>query len=257
MKITSNASVKETQEVLLYLFKEVKTILEANNIPYYPIYGTLLGTVRHQGFIPWDDDLDICVDKKYYKKAITLLKEKLPDTILVHNKETDPIYWLPFTKIRYKSSKTTCLEWLEDNSFIHTGISMDIYRCWKEEKWSPSLAKKIAVKETLGRIDNPVNKHSFVGRFLRKIKYTCLYFFYLFLHLLSEKKAMYCLDPVSMSKPLYPEDMEAAIPASFEGMTVTIPKGYDRILSDEYGNYMTLPPEDRRQQLYSKVEIYE
>lgn len=256
MKATFDASVKETQKVLLNLFKEVKLVLESNNIPYYLIYGSLLGAVRHKGFIPWDDDLDLCIDKKYYEIAISLLKDKLPETILVHNKETDPIYWLPFTKIRYKNSKTTCLAWPEDNSFIHTGISLDIYRYWKEERWSVSLKKVIATKETLCRISNPVNKFSKLGIVLRKLKYTFLLFKYIVLHAIAKKKSMYCLDPISMSKPIYPEDIEDMVFIDFEDVQAPIPKGYDRILRDEYGAYMSLPPENERQRLYSRVEIY-
>ncbi|HUH45134.1 MAG TPA: LicD family protein [Treponemataceae bacterium] len=256
MKATSKASVKETQAILLYLFKEVKAIFEKNNIPYFFIYGSLLGAVRHNGFIPWDDDLDICVDKKHYEKAIQLLKENLPKTIFVHNKDSDPIYWLPFTKIRYKNSKTTCLTWPEDNAFIHTGICLDIYRYWKEKKWSPALAKCIAIGETLKRIDNSFYNYSFFGKFTRKIKHSLRYVFYFLLHCFSLKKSMYCLDPISMTKPLHPEDMEDKKTISFEGLDVPIPLGYDRILKDEYGDYMTLPPEDKRQQLYTNVEIY-
>ncbi len=59
-----------------------------------------------------------------------------------------------------------------------------------------------------------------------------------------------------MTKPLHPEDMEDKKTISFEGLDVPIPLGYDRILKDEYGDYMTLPPEDKRQQLYTNVEIY-
>ena len=69
-------NIKEIQEEELNILKETIKFLDHNNIKYYIFYGTLLGAVRHQGFIPWDDDIDIAIPRPEYEKLIKILKEK-------------------------------------------------------------------------------------------------------------------------------------------------------------------------------------
>ena len=61
-------NIEEVHDVLLNIAKAFITICDNNNIPYYMGYGTLLGAIRHKGFIPWDDDMDFCVPRPYYQK---------------------------------------------------------------------------------------------------------------------------------------------------------------------------------------------
>ena len=68
--------IKEIQKEELNILKETIKFLNKNNIKYYIFYGTLLGAVRHQGFIPWDNDIDIAIPRPEYEKLINILKEK-------------------------------------------------------------------------------------------------------------------------------------------------------------------------------------
>ena len=71
-------NIEEVHDVLLNIAKAFITICDNNNIPYYMGYGTLLGAIRHKGFIPWDDDMDFCVPRPYYQKLIRHLEKELP-----------------------------------------------------------------------------------------------------------------------------------------------------------------------------------
>ena len=66
------------QAVLFEILKEIKVICEKHNLKYFLAYGTLLGAVRHQGFIPWDDDVDIVMYRDEYEKFLKIAKSELP-----------------------------------------------------------------------------------------------------------------------------------------------------------------------------------
>ena len=70
--------IKETQACLLNIAKEFDRICTKHNIPYYMIFGTMIGAIRHKGFIPWDDDMDFGVPIEYYKQLEAILEIELP-----------------------------------------------------------------------------------------------------------------------------------------------------------------------------------
>ena len=85
----------ELQERLLEMLKWFHNFCEQNNLQYYAIGGTLLGAVRHQGFIPWDDDIDVGMPRKDYEKFISLTFEKQFGNFFVEslkNKNNDYIW---------------------------------------------------------------------------------------------------------------------------------------------------------------------
>jgi lipopolysaccharide cholinephosphotransferase len=114
----------ELQEVILEIFKVVADICERHQIPYFAIGGTCLGAVRHHGFIPWDDDLDIGLLREDYLRLLPLLRKELPEQCMVHDKECDKDYPYLYAKVRDKYSGIE-----EDYIFKtqHTGCFIDIF----------------------------------------------------------------------------------------------------------------------------------
>lgn len=81
--VGKSISIRESQIRLLRIAEYFKTVCEENGIPYYMLGGTMLGAIRHNGFIPWDDDMDFGVPIEYYERLRDLLKTDLPDNIRV------------------------------------------------------------------------------------------------------------------------------------------------------------------------------
>ena len=99
-------TIRTVQKELYKILKEIDRICEKNNIDYYLIGGTCLGAVRHKGFIPWDDDADIGMSRKDYKKFIEALKKDLSNEFTFHCYEEDKKYLVtwPAMKIRKKDT---------------------------------------------------------------------------------------------------------------------------------------------------------
>lgn len=118
-----NNSIREAQMIMLEILKEVHRICEENNIKYWLGSGTLLGAVRHGGFIPWDDDLDICMLREDYDKFIDVAKTQLTEKYFLQNYDTDPLTQSTYLKVRDRNSILK----MNDREKGHIGIFIDIF----------------------------------------------------------------------------------------------------------------------------------
>ena len=100
--------IRPLQLRILDILIAVQKVCEEHELRYYIIAGTLLGAVRHKGFIPWDDDLDIAMPRKDYDLLMAHAKEWMPEPFEIVAYETDKQYPLPFAKIQ--DASTTLIE---------------------------------------------------------------------------------------------------------------------------------------------------
>ena len=102
------AMVKEAWGAQLEVLSVIDSICKKHNIPYWADWGTLLGAVRHGGFIPWDDDLDISMKRKDYEYFMKIAKNELPEGFCVINYATHEDFWLFLGRII--NTKKACFE---------------------------------------------------------------------------------------------------------------------------------------------------
>ena len=125
--------LEKLQQVELEILSEVVRVCTENNLQYYLTGGTLLGAIRHKGFIPWDDDIDIAMPRKDYEKFIKCCKSQLDNKYYLHHITTDKNYWLLFAKIRKKNTYVD--EFVTRNiKSDYKGISIDIFPLDNAEK---------------------------------------------------------------------------------------------------------------------------
>lgn len=120
----TDQDVKDIQGELLEIMKEIDAFCTEHHITYFACGGTCLGTVRHQGFIPWDDDMDICMPRRDYEKFIHYFSLKCSDKYWIQNIRKDSKYDLNFSKIRKKGTR---FEEIFDPDPEKTGLFIDIY----------------------------------------------------------------------------------------------------------------------------------
>lgn len=117
---------RKLQLVILDMAKEILSLCEEYHIPYSLNGGTLLGAVRHKGFIPWDDDLDLCMCRKDYERFLVLCKKKLdPNKYYIQTPDVEKQYGFAFAKIRLLG--TEIIEDFSKNVPVQNGIFIDIF----------------------------------------------------------------------------------------------------------------------------------
>lgn len=210
---------------MLEILDTVVAIFERNGIAYWLDGGTLLGAVRHGGFIPWDDDIDIDVPTSHYKQALEALRKELPADMLIQKEG-----WIK-VRDRFSVIEEKGTEHLE-----HRGIFIDIFE-----------AKSIGAQEhkLKSTIDIAIRRFRRQGRsILRRMMQLLYHFsgvFFIF-----EKKSLFMTDdlfvrwafPLSLLSPL------GSI--TFEGKDYKAPNDVDKYLKIHYGDYMRIPKvEDR------------
>lgn len=117
--------LKELQKVQIEILTLIDQICNENNLRYSLYAGTLLGAVRHEGFIPWDDDLDVCMPREDYDRFIEIWNKNPQEGYLLQNKENTPRFTQSFSKIR--KDHTTFLQYEFERDAYHTGIFVDIF----------------------------------------------------------------------------------------------------------------------------------
>lgn len=248
--------LKRVQQRLLEMAVTIRDILESHEIPYFITYGTLLGAVRHNGFIPWDDDFDFYLFDDSYDDAMNVLSQELPSNMFLEYKDSELNYFHDWAHVKDINSRTECELFPQDGLYKHQGISIDLYRTKliyeKEEivfrlskhksylkrRFEVGFISKDVFEFRLQEIDGKLNE-------AKKELDRCdnlgreMYGFYLI-----------------YNDRLFLDEMFPLKKYQFENTEFFGPQNADALLSRCYGNYMQLPPIDKRHPHYSSVEFY-
>ena len=252
----NRTTLSEVHGVLLEMLKTLAAFCEANGLRYYLYCGTLLGAVRHKGFIPWDDDVDIVMPLKDYRRFIRLARRGYPGGFEVETLANSVGSSVPWVKI-YKPG-TTMLVRSEAAYETNWGIHLDIYPMSGGPS-SPRLAslqKKLimAAKGLLrlelnaatgnwGREHIPLKKKmQKVPRLIRWAAARC--FLRLALRPPEKSRRAGSVDAAEFCLKYDRTWWDRTAKAEFEDTSFVIPAEYDKILTVMYGDYMTPPPRD-------------
>lgn len=243
--------VKRIQSRLLEMAVSVRDILEKQNIPYFLAYGSLLGAVRHQGFIPWDDDFDLYLFDDSYEEAMTVLKKELPEDMFLEYWDSEPKYFHAWAHVKDVHSRTECESYPQDGHYEHQGISLDLYRI-KEMPFSSveeyRLTESIAYldrRKDKGLIDLEDYEHKMKPLLEKKQHiHHSNDLHQVFATILPALETIEVFDLLPLKKYLF-EDYE------FYG-----PANADSFLTQRYGDYMKLPPVELQRPHYSSVLFF-
>lgn len=254
-------STRQQQELMLDIMKSIHKFFETNGLRYTMIYGTLLGAVRHQGFIPWDNDMDIGVPRPDYDKMLALLDNgKCIGTHLYHlHYGNDDNYHYQITRIC--DDRTIVKPPYIRDTPKRMGLWVDIFPIDGVPAMSPIgilrrsrlfINKKIQIADIYalrsGRTDignrignlvcaifpNPKKRNQTIDAILRKTPF--------------ESSAMVAdmEDRDEHYAIMTRDDFDQAVLMNFESEKFYAPKNWQKYLEDYYGDYMTLPPEKDR-----------
>ncbi len=256
-------TLREIQLLCLDMLREVDKICKAENIQYFLSGGTLLGAVRHQGFIPWDDDIDIMMPRPDYERFCRVAPDYLPRRYLLATPWTLKSYGMPWARIwdmntnmrpsrtQKVATKTLFLdvlpiEGLPDGTFRSELFYKKIrahdilLKCARRKDLFPDERYK-ALKRVLMVICGVRSPNSWAKGLDRAARRRSFYV---------SKYAGVCLVTHYASRERMPAEVfRGSVSVTFEGETYPAPIGYATYLSGLYGDYMKLPPEDQR---YSK-----
>ncbi|SCY04141.1 lipopolysaccharide cholinephosphotransferase [Lachnospiraceae bacterium XBB2008] len=123
-----STKIKKVWYTQLELFKEFKDFCQKYNLRFFADYGTLLGAVRHKGFIPWDDDMDFTMFRPDYQRMLELAPEYFQSTVYFQNYHSESGASLVYNFSRLRDERTTCLgKGLNETVNDHPGIFIDIF----------------------------------------------------------------------------------------------------------------------------------
>ena len=241
------------QKALYTLLGEFDRVCKQLNIPYVLFAGTLLGAVRHKGFIPWDDDLDIMMMRSDYDRFLNEAGSVLDNGRFYLQKEFSEHWPMFFSKLRL--NRTTCLEkYHPKDPMTHQGVYIDIFPCDRAAKSGfgrkiQYYASKVVIAKSLyrrGYDTDSSKKKLFMGlcRLLPRKP-----FLWLTKRGRKDSKFVHSFlgGASSFSKSIYPAECFGEISNGiFEGESYPIPAKYDELLSILYGDYMMIPPPEER-----------
>jgi lipopolysaccharide cholinephosphotransferase len=247
------SDLRRAQKTMLNILREVSMICDKYNIPYWLSFGTLLGAVRHQGFIPWDDDLDIEVEQKDFDKLLTILEKELPSTMVVQSENNDENYYLKFAKVRDRNSI------IHENSSIlykERGIFIDIFPRESANSFLINLYKRFLVNS------NQINKTNFknpiyspiINKLKVRISNLILYIIR-FSNMVFRFKKSYVLSIIKSSIGLERECLYPLKQIKFEGDIFKCPANAEAYLKLYYEDYMELPKPENRMVHSTKIDF--
>lgn len=254
-------TIREIQLETLEIMKKIDSICRELNLKYFLFYGTLIGAIRHKGFIPWDDDLDILMPRKDY--------DLLAEYFECHKDELQPLAYFshltnrdyPFMIARVTNTSFTMVAENEKKCGMGTFIDIypldaaadgkiaftymrarfysSMYYLKSREKYAPDRNKiKNILKCSVYLISKMYTRDILYKRLTKIAKR----------YDLEKSSYVTCLIwGFVNNRPLFfKDDFESVIRVPFEDTELLVPANYDKLLRSIYGNYMQLPPEKDR-----------
>ena len=262
---------EEVKKIQLEILLEFDRLCKKNNIHYNLYFGTMLGAVRHKGFIPWDDDIDVAMTRENYDKFLSVYQEDIKSDYFVQTYETDQNFFRPFMRIRRNGTVFTQRQYRKLD--IHHGVFIDVfpfdkvYGSKRKETMRYqylyrlrrlSLIKHFGVSEDANIIKKSTQK--LVDFLIPNLKFNR--YFTKVMTKRNNQDTGY-LNHLSNDTPLYKfdkhlikeEDFLNSISCEFEGYKFPIIKDYDKYLTQNYGDYMKFPPKEERVPHHQVIEI--
>ncbi len=251
------ASIEESKKIQLEVLLTVDKFCKENDIKYFLYYGSLLGAVRHKGFIPWDDDIDIAMLRADYDKFIASFQAENISMLAPKKAENHPFY---ITKIF--RSDTVIVEDIGKKGYAF-GVGIDLFPLEKlpnDTKQQKKMLSELRLLMNLRRVRAIpfYKKRKPLKAFIVKTLYYLLSFLSAAdLVIKAEKvtakykgfesdRVIDIMLPYGERSIAKTEWFADTIAADFEGYKLQIPLSYDKILTQIYGDYMTPPPKDKQ-----------
>lgn len=254
-------SQEEIRQIQMSILDEIARICKNNNLQYYIAYGSLLGAIRHKGYIPWDDDMDIAMQRDDYEKLLDILKNKKADKAewisIIDDSASD--YYYPFAKAIDNRTEIK-----SDRHKGYQGIWVDIFPI--DGLPSPLFAAKAFIFFcSFLRVVGLAMSTDFSAKTLNAWTLAYKRFFNIISTIIGKKRICrfvewvfhrykiqnssrvailfsgHNFDAIFNKKDLLPQATYA-----FENRMYTSFKNYDLYLTQLYGNYRKLPPEEKR-----------
>lgn len=259
-------SVEESKQVQLDLLEELDKFCTSNGINYSAAFGTLLGAIRHKGFIPWDDDIDVCLLRDDYIRFVTGYSSN--GRYKVASLENDMKWNRPAAK--FYDTRTLCNE--ESNNNTGIGLGIDIVPI---DRIPSDRVKRKRYQRLLFLLRDIYDLKAMRLRKGRKLfKNISIVAGHILFACLSYRKLAQCINNYSQkynktdtltladnvegyrkSEPYLNISFDKFIRVPFENCDISVMQGYDDVLTKDYGNYMVMPPADKQKSTHT-FDIY-
>lgn len=257
---------KRIWAIELDLMSQLLRVCKKHNIRISVFAGTLLGAIRHKGFIPWDDDLDVCIPRADFEKLIKVAPNEFKHPYFLQSALSDRRYFCGYARLRNSLSTAHILKY--HSAEYNHGIYIDVYVVDGYIDDEKLRNKQDRLKRVIEKIANIYSSQQYSGNVvLRGLKRAARYIFYSTLCKMikyetivkwySNNLSRY--DKISNSVSTLTHDKRIAdssffeknafddiIYLPFENIEVPVPSCYDRILRNKYGDYMKYPPIEKR-----------
>ncbi len=251
--------IREIQQMELGIMEYIHEVCQKIGVKYFLAYGSLIGAVRHKGFIPWDDDMDICMLREDYEKLQDYLIANPDERYEVMSYKNNLNYVYPFMKVQ--DNQTYLLE--EDVRIdSNMGIYVDIFPVdgYEDDSVFKDKMTRLIKKRQLScyTFKGITNTKSLLNSLIRYISVIIFYFtntnkYIRGIDELAQSRKVGDYELVDyliykdMNKPVWKREwLNQTITGVFEGKEFMIPKNYHEILTSDYGDYTQLPPVELR-----------
>jgi len=253
--------IKEVQKKLYLILLEFDRICRKNNIKYSLEGGTLLGAVKYKGFVPWDDDIDIIMERKEYERFLKVCKRELNKDFYLQNNRSNKHFPLNYSKIHMND--TLYVQESTKHLRIHQGIFIDIFPV--DHIFKPTLRLQIALVGALSgarlvklnriyKKKEPVRVNKFkllIYHGLALLPISCINLFIDIIcrmfNIFKSKYVYEVCNPNRNFKALNGSIYQELIELQFMGGNFMASKHYEEFLESRFGDIGRLPPEEERQ----------